>query len=1000
MAKYKKSSNKLLKIVLLFSLFIIISIFLSIFYLSNYGIKTTKFNNLILERIIKIDPRLSAELKDVFLKLDLNNKEINVNTKNTVISLEKNSINFSDINIKIDLISVLKNKPILKSTEIETKENSIKNIFKFVNSYKFNVPLFIIFTRIEEGSILVNAKINFDKNGKIDSDYKIIGRVNNSKFKLFNNETISNINFHFDFFDNNFNFKEINLEYLKTNLNSNIIKVTKNNNNFDVKGDVNNKSNSIDLNKILSLVNIKLDFIDNKKINIETNNNFAFVINDKNKVKNLSIFSNLNFKELYFNKKYKSLIYLENGNIKTEYSNNNLSIDLKSKYSFIDDDKNYNKAKDEINLKIVKKDKDYFIVEGDFKNKKKSLESKVLFDMAGIKDDLLSDKKISIESDNKFAFKINNKKNIKDLEIRSNLKFDKIFLNEKYKSLIYLENGNIETLYTNNNLSVKLDSKYSFVNERNNLPDSNKDNLKLNIYKKKNEDYLLEGHINNKKRKIDSNILFSLLNIKYDNITSEQVSIESNNKFSFKIDKNEKIQDLKIKSKLKYDKLNLSYKSDRIKKYLTNYNNLIYTKNGDISLDYYNNTLSIKGTSEYSLDKKFDNFKFDIKKNKNEYKFDTVIEINNNPISLKAINYNKKKNVFSSAIIKGEYFEDEGVNINQIKFNENDNFFEIINLQLDKDLKIINIDEIKTSFENIEGLSNNIKFFKKNNDYNLKGSSFDFSNYLNEILKSKNDKQIFDRFKNLNTSLNVDIDKVYLSNKSYLTYLNGELHFKNNKITEAKLNSNFPKGGNFFFSINSKNNQKITTLYSENAEPFVQKFNFVKGFTEGRIDFNSIKSNNISNSTIKIYNFKLKQVPLLTKLLSLASLQGIADLMTGEGIRFDELEMSFKNEKQLMIINEMYAIGPAISILMEGYVEKDKLVSLRGTLVPATTINKSIAKIPLLGGILVGKKVGEGVFGVSFKIKGPPKNLKTLVNPIKTLTPRFITRTLEKLKKS
>ena len=49
---------------------------------------------------------------------------------------------------------------------------------------------------------------------------------------------------------------------------------------------------------------------------------------------------------------------------------------------------------------------------------------------------------------------------------------------------------------------------------------------------------------------------------------------------------------------------------------------------------------------------------------------------------------------------------------------------------------------------------------------------------------------------------------------------------------------------------------------------------------------------------------------------------------------------------------------------------------------------------------LVGKKIGEGVFGVSFKIKGPPKKLKTSVNPIKTLTPRFITRTLEKIKKT
>ena len=86
--------------------------------------------------------------------------------------------------------------------------------------------------------------------------------------------------------------------------------------------------------------------------------------------------------------------------------------------------------------------------------------------------------------------------------------------------------------------------------------------------------------------------------------------------------------------------------------------------------------------------------------------------------------------------------------------------------------------------------------------------------------------------------------------------------------------------------------------------------------------------------------------------------------------------------------------------MMNGYIETDKLISLRGTLVPATTINRSIASIPLLGDILIGKKVGEGVFGVSFKIKGTPGNLKSTVNPIKTLTPRFITRTLEKIKKT
>ena len=139
---------------------------------------------------------------------------------------------------------------------------------------------------------------------------------------------------------------------------------------------------------------------------------------------------------------------------------------------------------------------------------------------------------------------------------------------------------------------------------------------------------------------------------------------------------------------------------------------------------------------------------------------------------------------------------------------------------------------------------------------------------------------------------------------------------------------------------------------------------------------------------------------MFAKILSLASLQGIADLLTGEGIRFTDFEMKFSSNKGLTTIEEMYAIGPAVSILMDGYIQSKKIISLSGTLVPATTINRSIASIPLLGDILIGNKTGEGVFGVSFKIKGSPGDLHTTVNPIKTLTPRFITRTLEKIKKN
>ena len=238
-----------------------------------------------------------------------------------------------------------------------------------------------------------------------------------------------------------------------------------------------------------------------------------------------------------------------------------------------------------------------------------------------------------------------------------------------------------------------------------------------------------------------------------------------------------------------------------------------------------------------------------------------------------------------------------------------------------------------------------------------------------------------------------DIDKDHVIND-----LSGEIILIGSKINSLSLNSKFKKNQKVSLSILTKNNEQVTTFYSDFAKPFVKKFNFIKGFEEGKINFSSPKINNTSKSQLNIYDFKLKELPALTKLLTLASLQGIADILTGEGVRFNEFEMIFTNKDDKMTIDEIYSIGPAISILMEGYVQKNKLVSLKGTLVPATTINKFVSSIPILGNILVGKKTGEGVFGVSFKIKGPPKNLKTTVNPIKTLTPRFITRTLEKIK--
>ena len=265
-------------------------------------------------------------------------------------------------------------------------------------------------------------------------------------------------------------------------------------------------------------------------------------------------------------------------------------------------------------------------------------------------------------------------------------------------------------------------------------------------------------------------------------------------------------------------------------------------------------------------------------------------------------------------------------------------------------------------------------------------------------LYKKSDKETFS--KNFNSEIKINFDKIITGTNDDISDLAMIALIKKGSYDKLSLKGNFSENEVVEMSIYQvDNDKKELKIISDRARPFVKNFDFIEGFEGGKLDYESIISKEIANSNLIITDFKVSRVPALAQLLTLASLQGIADTLSGEGIRFESFEMKSSSEGNVMNIEDALAIGPAISILLEGYVDKGSIVSLRGTLVPATKLNSIIASIPVVGDILVGKKTGEGVVGVSFKMKGPPKNIKTTVNPIKTLTPRFIVRAVEKLKK-
>ena len=137
-------------------------------------------------------------------------------------------------------------------------------------------------------------------------------------------------------------------------------------------------------------------------------------------------------------------------------------------------------------------------------------------------------------------------------------------------------------------------------------------------------------------------------------------------------------------------------------------------------------------------------------------------------------------------------------------------------------------------------------------------------------------------------------------------------------------------------------------------------------------------------------DFVLRETPVLAQLLSLASLQGLFDTLSGDGLAFDELQTSFALRDRRLSLRDTRLSGPALGLTAEGEVDfASSALDLEGALVPAYTANSLLSDIPLIGDIFTDKD-GEGVFALTYTAQGPFERAQVAVNPLSALTPGFL----------
>ena len=493
--------------------------------------------------------------------------------------------------------------------------------------------------------------------------------------------------------------------------------------------------------------------------------------------------------------------------------------------------------------------------------------------------------------------------------------------------------------------------------------------------------------------------LTSLFNIDINKIKELNGKINLKTSINFDLINKFKVKNLSYSTEGDIHRLEIHTEEKSIvKKYFPLYNSKIILKDNKIKFIKSKSEHTTKLEGKVKVKDLFDNFKINetYNYNKNIFEINGFFDLTNSAVKITQLNYSKNPGKKSELNFNVNFILNKYYKINNLNFLDNKTVLNLINIEFNNKFEINDFNKVKIKTFS-KKIKNNDFLVEKSKKVIISGEIFDAQPLLKSLYKKSNKKTFSKKF---NSEIKINFSKVISGTNDDVSNLGMLATINKGSYEKLSLKGYFSKNEILEMSIYQIDKDKKTLrVISDRARPFVKNFNFIKGFEGGILNYETIISKQVSNSNLTITNFKISKVPALAKLLTLASLQGIADTLSGEGIRFESFEMKSNSKDNILNIEDALAIGPAVSILLDGYVDKGKIVSLRGTLVPATKLNSIIAAIPVVGDILVGKKSGEGVVGVSFKMKGPPKDIKTTVNPIKTLTPRFIVRALEKIKK-
>jgi hypothetical protein len=251
-------------------------------------------------------------------------------------------------------------------------------------------------------------------------------------------------------------------------------------------------------------------------------------------------------------------------------------------------------------------------------------------------------------------------------------------------------------------------------------------------------------------------------------------------------------------------------------------------------------------------------------------------------------------------------------------------------------------------------------------------------------------------------SLSVRLDRVLFKDDQTFRNVSGNLSFAaNERITGFALDAIGPGDNKIKGMFSVENGVRNLSLDADDAGAFIHSFTGFTSIRSGSLAFRASFPPDSGpravdyTGTVTLNDIVVTDQPFLARLFSAGSLDGPLRLLQGEGIRLTRFNAPFSSQGRVVTIHEGRASGPSVGGTFEGVLDRrTDTIGLSGTMVPAYGINSVLGAVPILGDLLASRK-GEGVFGVTYSMKGPLEDPTLTVNPLSVLTPGILRRIVE-----